>query len=610
MPAEAVQNFIWVLSPGKNKTYSCGESKDCPEEYPCCSSTGICGTGTYCLGGCDPRYSYNLTACIAQPVCQQGNYTFTKEDLITSSEYLGDYNETKWTYEGHVMDYNDSIIMALPKNGSGTVISSTFFVWYGNVTTRFKSSHNAGVISASILFSDVQDEIDLEIIGNALKQPQSNFYYEGVLNYTNMVNLSTSDAFENWHSYTVDWQEEQITWYIDGVEGRTLKKVDTYNETTDEYMYPQTPSRIQLSLWPGGDSTQNSAGVVAWAGGAINWNASDFTDPGYLFATIGWVNVQCYDPPSGTLIEGDLSYIFTDPDDFSQDSVMITDNDTIIDNLGQTGFDIGKNKDAENENNTSIYTTTYSSRATKTVSSSSLPAGYSSEFFQDIRTATESSSNGAADVTVINRGYDKPRFKYGVILTPRVKHDLSKDFLIEAAEEAFLAICLSPQTDHLNPIRNTDDGSTATKKLLESYSLGSLDFTEMEYSDDLDLVFEAYRKNELQSRILGTICVKNYQGLKDEKEVTGFTSFYPGLSAKLMEFMACYCKDQLRVAKLWVDIIEEHNLKEYYEKLGFFFISRETCHVDPITHNMLGKSLEDGIKASRDFHVALMERDL
>ena len=31
---------------------------------------------------------------------------------------------------------------------------------------------------------------------------------------------------------------------------RTLNKNDTWNETSNRYDYPQTPSRIQFSLWP------------------------------------------------------------------------------------------------------------------------------------------------------------------------------------------------------------------------------------------------------------------------------------------------------------------------------------------------------------------------
>ncbi|VEU22505.1 DEKNAAC103709 [Brettanomyces naardenensis] len=289
------------------------------------------------------------------------------------------------------MDYDDSLLLAMPKQSTGTVISSTFFVWYGKVTTRFKSSHNAGVVSASILFSNVQDEIDVEFIGSALDQPQSNFYFEGVLNYTNEVNMSSSDTFENWHSYEVDWKEDNITWSIDGEVQRILNKEDTYNETTKIYQFPQTPSRIQLSLWAGGDKG-NAVGVVEWAGGDIDWNATDFTNPGYLYASLDYVAVECYDPPSGTEERGNLSYIYTNTKKFTQDTVMITDNDTVIANFGQTGFDISDDDDDDAANSTDSQLAHTSESQS---SSSGLPSGYSTQFFQDINTAA-SSSNAAA----------------------------------------------------------------------------------------------------------------------------------------------------------------------------------------------------------------------
>ena len=43
-----------------------------------------------------------------------------------------------------------------------------------------KTSRGAGVVSAFVLFSDVQDEIDFEFVGTDLNTAQSNFYWQGV----------------------------------------------------------------------------------------------------------------------------------------------------------------------------------------------------------------------------------------------------------------------------------------------------------------------------------------------------------------------------------------------------------------------------------------------
>lgn len=58
--------------------------------------------------------------------------------------------------------------------------------------------------------------------------------------------------------------------------------------------YPNTPSRIQLSLWPAGISS-SAPGTVQWAGGMINWNDPDYVSAGHFAATISSVSVKCAD---------------------------------------------------------------------------------------------------------------------------------------------------------------------------------------------------------------------------------------------------------------------------------------------------------------------------
>jgi len=137
-------------------------------------------------------------------------------------------------YTGDVLDYDDeeSLILAMPKNSGGTVLSSTRAVWYGKVSARIKTSHLAGVVTGFILYSGAGDELDYEFVGADLETAQTNFYWESVLNYTNSANISTTDTFENYHTYELDWHEDYVTWSIDGVVGRTLYKNETYNATT------------------------------------------------------------------------------------------------------------------------------------------------------------------------------------------------------------------------------------------------------------------------------------------------------------------------------------------------------------------------------------------
>lgn len=127
---------------------------------------------------------------------------------------------------------------------------------------------------------------------------------------TNEVSASVSDTFQNYHTYTIDWQPDHITWSIDGQDVRTLKKSDTYNETTKRYEFPQTPSRLQLSLWPAGLPSA-AKGTVEWAGGYVNWDSEDVKKNGYYYSLVDKVTIECYDPPA-TAVKGSKSYIYKD----------------------------------------------------------------------------------------------------------------------------------------------------------------------------------------------------------------------------------------------------------------------------------------------------------
>lgn len=147
----------------------------------------------------------------------------------------------------------------------------------------------------------------------------------------------SSDTFQNYHTYEFDWSPDSVTWSIDGQSLRTLKKSDTWNSTSNRFEYPQTPARIQLSLWPGGLST-NAEGTIAWAGGVINWDAPDVTNAGYFYAMVSDVNVECYSAPAGASTPGSKAYVYTASSGLNN-SVAITDDNTVLNNFLDSGLD-------------------------------------------------------------------------------------------------------------------------------------------------------------------------------------------------------------------------------------------------------------------------------
>jgi beta-glucanase (GH16 family) len=114
-----------------------------------------------------------------------------------------------------------------------------------------------------------------------------------------------------------------------------LEKSSTWNETSQQFMYPQTPSRLQLSIWPAGLPT-NAPGTIAWAGGEIDWDSPDIQQYGYDYATFGEITVQCYSPPTGANIQGDVSYIYTSAE-ATNNTVEITNDPTVLSSFEGTG---------------------------------------------------------------------------------------------------------------------------------------------------------------------------------------------------------------------------------------------------------------------------------
>lgn len=320
---------------------NCGSGTQCPSSAPCCSQYGQCGTGAYCLGGCDPVNSFSLDSCTPEPICQSKTFSsFPNMDNMASNEkYLGNASEYDWVYSGKPIVHDGNLILTMANGSVGTLVAYNHYIWYGKISGTFKTSRDAGVVTAFILLSDAKDEIDYEFIGANLTTAQTNYYWQGVLDYHNEVNATiSSDSFENFHTYEVDWTPDSVTWYLDGQSVRVLKREETYNATSRQYEFPQTPARLELSLWPGGLAT-NAQGTIDWAGGEINWDSQDMQNPGYYYAIFSSVSITCYDPPAGANIKGDQAYIYTNKA-ATNNTVEIVNKNTVLANFADTGLNM------------------------------------------------------------------------------------------------------------------------------------------------------------------------------------------------------------------------------------------------------------------------------
>jgi beta-glucanase (GH16 family) len=323
---------------------------------------GECGIGAYCLGGCDPRMSFSLDACVPAPVCESKVYPMTSLDgIVDVGKYLGDPSKADWVSQGEPLLYNGNVLLTMPPHSVGTVLASSTYMWYGNVKAKVKTSRGAGVVTAFILLSDVKDEIDYEWVGTDLTVAQTNYYFQGIpdcefpsfliparCTYESASNASQdqnsgnitglTDTYNGFHDYEIRWTPDEITWLVDGKVGRTKKRSDTWNATANQWNFPQSPARVQLSIWPGGADT-NAQGTIDWAGGPIDWNSDDIKNYGYDFATFGQVEVECYNATSAPGTNLHTSYTFNDARG-TNDTIVDGEKGTVLKSFSGTGLDM------------------------------------------------------------------------------------------------------------------------------------------------------------------------------------------------------------------------------------------------------------------------------
>ena len=135
--------------------------------------------------------------------------------------------------------YGDYEVSMKPSANGGT--ASTFFVCTGPYDLK------DGVPNA-------HDEIDIEFLGKDTTHVQFNFFVDGVGGNEFMYDLGF-DASKEFHTYGFRWEENAITWFVDGEpvykvttddveEGKNLKHVDKL---------PSTAGRILTNYWCGNE---------------------------------------------------------------------------------------------------------------------------------------------------------------------------------------------------------------------------------------------------------------------------------------------------------------------------------------------------------------------
>ncbi|SCV03576.1 LAMI_0H09274g1_1 [Lachancea mirantina] len=88
--------------------------------------------------------------------------------------------------------------------------------------------------------------------------------------------------------------------------------------------------------------------------------------------------------------------------------------------------------------------------------------------------------------------------------------------------------------------------------------------------------------------------------------LTCFTSFRSGAGKELLAKSMRYVENYLGAQKLFATVIVEHELVDYYVKVHNF---RE-IHTQLIKKEFVSEALEEGVNATRDFHLATLVKEL
>ncbi|KAK6198852.1 uncharacterized protein RJT21DRAFT_51655 [Scheffersomyces amazonensis] len=246
---------------------------------------------------------------------------------------------------------------------------------------------------------------------------------------------------------------------------------------------------------------------------------------------------------------------------------------------------------------------------------------------------------------LVNKSYDKSRFKFGIIQTQRIKSSqtIPEDLALQDVDDFNLFILL---------------GSNEVFKKL-SYEDGyirdfSQDATNLEQSYDCDIpekyytLFDLSKIDDLKitivdndfnldlniiSRSLGSAGFRTYKHttLKDEDielELTAFTSFMRKAGPKILNLVLDKCilnskyfsllfptlppLNHYKKLILHADVIKEHKLVEYYVSACSFVPSpKDDILLEIADDNMvMAGPLECGIYATQNFHISFIHREI
>ncbi|CAI8617206.1 unnamed protein product [Vicia faba] len=125
------------------------------------------------------------------------------------------------------------------------------FGWF-SMKLKLVGGDSAGVVTAYYMCSEngagpTRDEIDFEFLGNRTGQPylvQTNVYKNGTGN-REMRHMLWFDPTEDYHTYSILWNNHQLVFFVDRVPIRVFKN----NEKPNDFFPNEKPMYLFSSVW-------------------------------------------------------------------------------------------------------------------------------------------------------------------------------------------------------------------------------------------------------------------------------------------------------------------------------------------------------------------------
>jgi beta-glucanase (GH16 family) len=266
----------------------------------------------------------------------------------------------------------------ISEQGDSPTIETSWYFFFGRAEVLMRAAPGTGIVSSVVLESDVLDEVDWEWLGGENAEVQTNYFGKGnTTSYDRGGTSAVSDAQGTTHNYTIDWTTESITWYIDGTLMRTLAYADALNGKN----YPQTPMRLKLGIWAGGDP-DNAEGTIEWAGGETDYTAGPYT---MYVESVSIYNAN----PASSYTYGDMTGDWTS---IKMDSSASSDSSSSSSSSAAASTTSTASKtSSSNSTTTKSTSTTSTTKASATTASNSTTTAASSS-----STATSNVSSGTA----------------------------------------------------------------------------------------------------------------------------------------------------------------------------------------------------------------------